>query len=84
MTKPKAVGGTATVLAACRIMGSTRRTPEMVEKARPIAQRFFALCDEYQVDRYRETGQDVAAASVRLNQTLGFAAEGAEDSAAEN
>jgi hypothetical protein len=50
-------------------------TPEMVERARPIAHRFFALCDEYQVDRYRETGEDVAAARLRLKQTFGLAAD---------
>jgi hypothetical protein len=50
-------------------------TPDMIEKARPLARQFFSLCDKYQVDRHRETDEDVAAASVRLKQTLGLAAD---------
>jgi hypothetical protein len=45
---------------------------QLVEKSKPLAKRFFDLCDKYQVDRHRESGEDIAGARSRLKKAFGL------------
>ena len=46
--------------------------PELIGQMRPLAKRFFELCDNYAVDRHRESREDVAAARRRLKKAFGL------------
>lgn len=43
---------------------------EMAVEMRPLAARFFNLCDKYNVDRPRESGEDTADAKRRLKRVF--------------
>ncbi|MHC4181474.1 MAG: DUF4838 domain-containing protein, partial [Planctomycetota bacterium] len=45
--------------------------PELIEKMRPLARRFFQICEEHGIDRHRESREDIAAARKRLKGVLG-------------
>ena len=46
--------------------------PEVADKMRPLAKRFFGLCDKFQVDRAQESGEDIAGTRSRLKRVLGL------------
>ena len=48
-------------------------SPKLIETMRPVARRFFALCEKYSIDRHRESREDVAAARTRLKRAFGLA-----------
>jgi len=47
--------------------------PEVIQKMRPLARRFFELCDKHGINRHRESGGDIAAARKRLKAAFGIA-----------
>ena len=53
-----------------------RREPldkDMIRKMRPLAKRFFELCDKYQIGPHQESREDIAAARKRLKAAFGIA-----------
>ena len=42
----------------------------LADRMRPLAERFFALCDKFQVDRPQEWGDDIAATRQRIEKVL--------------
>ena len=48
--------------------------PDLAARMRPLAARFFELCEKYNVDRPRESGEDTGAAKARLQRVFGLAA----------
>ncbi len=46
--------------------------PDMAKKMRPVAKRFFELCDKHRIDRHREHQGDVSAARRRLKKAFGL------------
>ena len=46
--------------------------PELAKKMRPLAKRFFELCDKHGVDRHSE-GEDIAGPRNRLKKAFGLA-----------
>ena len=50
--------------------------PETVRKMRPLARRFFELCDKYRIDRHQESREDIAGAQKRLKAAFGIAEGG--------
>ena len=46
--------------------------PEVAQKMRPLAKRFFELCDQFAVDRAQEHREDIAGARNRLNARIRF------------
>jgi hypothetical protein len=46
--------------------------PPLAEKMRPLAKRFFMLCDQFAVDRARESREDIAVARGRLKRVFGL------------
>lgn len=46
---------------------------DMIRKMRPLARRFFELCDKYGINRHRESREDIAAARKRLKAAFGIA-----------
>ena len=53
--------------------GNSALDPEVAKKMRPLAKRFFELCEKHAIDRPRESGEDVAGAKRRLEKALGLA-----------
>jgi hypothetical protein len=49
--------------------------PALIDRLRPLAKRFFELCEQYQVDRPQETGADIAGVRDRLRAVLGMGAD---------
>ncbi len=47
-------------------------TEELIRKMRPLARRFFELCEKYNVDRHREAQEDIPAARKRLKAAFGI------------
>jgi len=47
--------------------------PQVAEQMRPLAKRFFELCDKFAVDRPRESREDIAGARSRLKRVFGLA-----------
>ena len=47
--------------------------PDMIEKMRPLVKRFFELCDKYDLERYRESEEDLEGARQRLKKAFGLA-----------
>lgn len=47
--------------------------PQVAKQMRPLAKRFFELCETYAVDRPRESREDIAGARSRLKRVLGLA-----------
>ncbi len=47
--------------------------PQVAKQMKPLAKRFFELCDKYAVDRPRESREDTAAARSRLKRVFGLA-----------
>ena len=47
--------------------------PELIAEMRPLARRFFELCDRYAVDRPRESREDINGVRKRLKQAFGLA-----------
>ena len=45
--------------------------PEMAKRMRPLARRFFELCDKHGIDMYNEGGE-VAGAQKRLKKAFGL------------
>ncbi len=43
---------------------------DLADRMRPLAERFFALCDKFQVDRPQEWGADTAATRQRIEKVL--------------
>jgi hypothetical protein len=46
---------------------------DLIENMRPLARRFFELCNEYAIDRHRESREDIVAARRRLKKAFGMA-----------
>ena len=46
---------------------------ELAQKMRPLAQRFFQLCDKFQVDRPQEWRDDTETTRQRIRGVLGVA-----------
>jgi hypothetical protein len=46
---------------------------EMAQKMRPLAKRFFELCEKFEVDRPRESREDIADSRDRLKKVFGLA-----------
>ncbi|MDD4268046.1 MAG: DUF4838 domain-containing protein [Pirellulales bacterium] len=46
--------------------------PAVAEKLRPLARRFFELCDEFQVDRAQEWGEEIPQTRNRLKRVFGL------------
>ena len=59
-----------------RVWYAKRIRPGLIEKMRPLAKRFFELCDKYGINRHQESREDIAAARKRLKAAFGIA-EGA-------
>jgi hypothetical protein len=49
--------------------------PELAERMRPLARRFFELCEKFEVDRPQESGADTAATRQRIRDVLGLNGE---------
>ena len=47
--------------------------PALVGTMRPVAKRFFELCEKYGIDRHCESGEDIAGARNRLKTSFGTA-----------
>ncbi|MHB8901430.1 MAG: DUF4838 domain-containing protein [Thermoguttaceae bacterium] len=47
--------------------------PAVAEKLRPAAKRFLELCDQFQVDRAQEWGEDIPGTRARLKKIFGLA-----------
>jgi hypothetical protein len=47
-------------------------TDQLIQKMRPLARRFFELCDKYGIDRPQESGEDIPAARNRLKAAFGI------------
>ena len=47
--------------------------PQVAKRMRPLAKRFFELCDTYAVDRPRESREDIAGARNRLKRVFDLA-----------
>ncbi len=45
---------------------------DLVQKMRPVARRFFELCEKYRIDRHRESREDIASARRRLKAAFGI------------
>ena len=46
--------------------------PEVIKRSRPLAKRFFELCEKYRVSRPRENEEDTAGARKRLKAAFGI------------
>lgn len=51
--------------------------PALQKKMRPLLRRFFALCEQYGVDRPRETREDIRGSQTRLKRVFGLTDEDA-------
>ena len=45
---------------------------QLITRMKPLAKRFFELCDKYGADRPQETGENIAAVRQRLSTVLGL------------
>ncbi len=45
---------------------------DLIKRMKPLAKRFFQLCDQFGVDRPQESGEDIAGARDRLKRILGL------------
>ncbi len=50
--------------------------PQLVKRMRPLAKRFFELCDKYGIDRPRESKEDIAGARKRLKTAFDIPEDG--------